>query len=275
MIRITTLIENSPGEHHGLRYEHGISFFIEKDGHSLLFDTGQSPAFIGNAAHLNLPVTSAEYVVLSHGHYDHSGGFPFFAEESTSFQLVTGPGFFTPKYAYRSGSYDYLGNPFDEEFLEEMEIDHHEVKKEVEELLPGIFVLSRFPRIHPEEVINPRFMLRTEEGFVPDPFDDEVLLAVDTPRGMAVLLGCAHPGMRTMLDSVRKRLGRPIAAVLGGTHLVEAKGGALEKSLEYLRGEEIEIVGVSHCTGQAAAARLQEENDRYFPNVTGSSLFFE
>lgn len=274
MIRITTLIENSPGEHHGLRYEHGISFFIEKDGHTLLFDTGQSGAFLPNAARLNLPVCDSEFAVLSHGHYDHSGGLPFLAEESSSFQLVTGPGFFTPKYACRSGSYDYLGSPFDEDFLEEMEIDHHEVKKETEELLPGIFVLSRFPRIHPDEVINPRFLLRTKKGFIPDPFDDEILLAVDTPRGLAVLLGCAHPGMRTMLDSVRNRLGRPIAAVLGGTHLVEAKGGALEKSLEYLRREEIEIVGVSHCTGQTAAARLQEENSRYFPNVTGSSLFF-
>lgn len=63
--KITTLIENSRGEHLALRTEHGISFLIEKDGHKALFDTGQSGGFIDNAAQLNLSLTDIEYAVIS------------------------------------------------------------------------------------------------------------------------------------------------------------------------------------------------------------------
>jgi len=68
MLRITTLIENSPGEHHGLATEHGISFCIEKDGHIVIFDTGQSGAFLDNAPKLNINLYGAGHVILSHGH---------------------------------------------------------------------------------------------------------------------------------------------------------------------------------------------------------------
>ncbi len=71
MLRITTLIENSPGEHHGLATEHGISFCVEKDGHMILFDTGQSGAFLSTLRNEHQP---GEWTrVLSHGHFDHSG----------------------------------------------------------------------------------------------------------------------------------------------------------------------------------------------------------
>ena len=78
-----------------------------------------------------------------------------------------------------------------------------------------------------------------------------------------------------MLDAVKQRLGRPIHAVLGGTHLVESRGEGLEKSLKYLDDPDMDIIGVSHCTGEEAMSRLKEENPRYFHNTTGSSLFFD
>jgi len=72
-LRITTLIEDSPGEDTSLEYEHGLSFFIEYDGHTLLFDTGQTGAFVRNAEVLGVNLMTLEKVVLSHGHYDHTG----------------------------------------------------------------------------------------------------------------------------------------------------------------------------------------------------------
>ena len=93
--------------------------------------------------------------------------------------------------------------------------------------------------------------------------------------GIVVLLGCAHPGMRNMLDGVKNRLGRPILAVLGGTHLVESKGVSLERSLRYFEEESVRIIGVSHCTGSEAVSRLRASSGNFFHNVTGSSLFLE
>lgn len=145
MLRITTLIENSPGEHHGLKNEHGISFFIEKDGHKILFDSGQSGAFLSNAAKMNIDLSDLEHVVLSHGHYDHSGGFRSLCSVARSFTLWTGEGFFTPKYAFRNGAYDYLGNDFDESFLSMEGISHSILSAPLREILPGVFLLTNFP----------------------------------------------------------------------------------------------------------------------------------
>lgn len=76
-LKITTLVENSPGENHALQIEHGICFHVEKDGHKLLFDVGQTGLFIQNAQRLRIDLSDLEYVVLSHGHYDLPAGCAF------------------------------------------------------------------------------------------------------------------------------------------------------------------------------------------------------
>ncbi len=272
MIRITTLVENSAGEHLALKHEHGISFFIEVGGRAVLFDTGQSGAFLENARKLRLDPGKAEFVVLSHGHYDHSGGFRALAELPGSRTLVVGRGFFEAKYAERNGGCEYLGNDFDRGFLDGRGIPCMEVSEPRLELVPGVYVLGTFPRVHPDEKVNPRFKLLKGTEFVPDAFEDEVLVAVESRQGMIVLLGCSHPGLKNMIDAVKARFGRPIRAVLGGTHLVEASESGVTASLEYLAKEKIGTIGVSHCTGPSAMKRLEGSERAYFHNRTGSSL---
>lgn len=272
MVRITTLIENSPGEHLGLRNEHGLSFFVESNGRTVIFDTGQSGAFLQNAEQLRKDVSAAEYVVLSHGHYDHSGGLRSLREKSDRFKLIAGKGFFEEKYAERNGGYEFLGNNFTEAYVAERGIPYEELSAPLRELVPDVYALGSFPRLHADEKINPRFKLLKDGRFVPDSFDDEIMLAVDTPKGIVALLGCSHPGMRNMLDAVRQRFGKPIFAVLGGTHLVEADHAAMKASLDYLSASELGAIGVSHCTGQGAMRVLGDSESRYFHNRCGTSL---
>ena len=73
-LKITTLIENQPGQDERLAFEHGLSLFIEFAGKRLLFDTGQTGAFADNAEKLSIDLSQLDAVILSHGHYDHSGG---------------------------------------------------------------------------------------------------------------------------------------------------------------------------------------------------------
>ena len=274
-LQITTLIENTMGEHLALINEHGISFYIEKDGHKLLFDTGQSENFLHNAGEMRIDLSDLEYVVLSHGHYDHSGGLKYLTEVAKGFTLFMGKGFFDEKYAFRNNSYEFLGNNFDETFLKDKNIPYQFVTEDIKEILPGVYVVTRFPRVHTKEVINPRFMIRKEGRFEQDSFEDEVLIAIDTPKGVVVILGCSHPGMRNMIDAVRTRLNKPVYAVLGGTHLVEADNENLDLSIDFLGNDELKIVGVSHCTGKEAMSRLSACNDRYYHSRTGSSLFID
>jgi 7,8-dihydropterin-6-yl-methyl-4-(beta-D-ribofuranosyl)aminobenzene 5'-phosphate synthase len=272
-LKVTTLIENNQGEHKALIHEHGLSFFIEKDECRILFDTGQSEAFLRNSHHLNIDLSRLDYVVLSHGHYDHSGGFRALTEKTTHFTMFTGQGFFDEKYGVSDGTSEFLGNNFDETFLSLKGIDHQLIAEPIKEIFPGVYILSNFPRIHEDETINPRFKVLKDGAFQQDLFEDEIMLAVDTPRGLAVILGCSHPGMKNMLDAAVELLQKPIYAVLGGTHLVEAQENSLNLSLEYLKNESIQIIGVSHCTGQVALDRLADGNSHYQSNRTGSSLF--
>jgi len=272
LIRITTLVENSPGEHLALHHEHGISFCIETENGKVLFDTGQSDTFIKNAKQLRIDLTDLDFVVLSHGHYDHSGGFKALSEVYSSFELVVGKGFFNEKYAALNGGYEFLGNNFTRDFLEERNIRYSELAGSVRELIPGVSVLGQFPRNHEDEIINPRFRLKLDGKFIPDSFDDEVLVVVDTSEGLVVLLGCSHPGMRNLLDAVKERFQKPIYAVMGGTHLVEASDDVTKAAYEYLRREGIAVIGVSHCTGERGMKILGDIRESYFHNRTGSCL---
>ena len=274
-VKITTLIENNPGEDPVLKNEHGLSFYIEKGDLKILFDTGQSRAFIDNAERLHVDLSSLDSVVLSHGHYDHSGGFKALVEITTDFKLVVGQGFFAEKYGKKDTSYDFLGSDFDQEFLAAHNISYQFATHHLTELAPGIYVVTGFPRMHPDEVINEHFVVKREDALYPDPFDDEILLALDTSEGLLVLLGCSHPGMKNMLDFTVRLLNRPLYGVLGGTHLVQVSEKTLGLSLEYLHQESLKVIGVCHCTGQLAMDSLRLSNSRFFDNTTGSILLVD
>jgi len=274
-IRITTLVENTQGQHRALKNEHGLSLFIESNGHRLLFDTGQSAAFLGNAETLMVDLSGLKYVVLSHGHYDHTGGFRALTQVAGGFELFVGGGFFRKKYGIKEGACEFLGNSFDEAFLAERSISHTFVTADTLEVFPGAHLVTNFERTHEDEKINPRFKLEQDGELIEDDFGDEVCLALDTPKGLAVVLGCSHPGVKNILETVSSRLKKPIHSVLGGTHLVEASPESIRKTIEFFKAKDIQQIGVSHCTGQAAMESLKFFSDRFYHNRTGSCLRME
>ena len=273
-LKITTLIENTQGEHLALKTEHGISFCIETDGKKIIFDTGSTDSFIYNSKLLNIDLSDTDFVVLSHGHYDHSGGLKSLINLTDSFRLYVGSGFFNEKYALRNNSYEFLGNDFTEEYLKQKSIKFEVLGNQLTQLTESVYIITSFDRTFDDEKINPRFVVRRENRFERDDFSDEVMIAVDTPRGLVIVLGCSHPGVKNMISTAVKLLKKPVHAVIGGTHLVESKGEALKKSVKYII-DNVEVIGVSHCTGAEAMGELSGAGNRYFHNRTGSSLFVE
>ncbi len=284
---ITTLIENRSGSHRSLATEHGISFLIEHHGRSVLFDTGQSGAFVDNAAILLRDLSKVEHVVLSHGHYDHTNGLPRLLEHwdrATPLpSLHVHPRFFDPKYSVSGPARTYIGPSWNRQWCEHQGLSVEFVDRTGGELLPGVHIVTGFDRTHPREVTNPRFVVERPDapqgadGESPqlevDDFRDEVSLVIETDPGLVVLVGCSHPGIMNMLDTVRSRFSQPVYAVLGGTHLVEAHGDRLEEALTYLQDPAAGTLGLSHCTGDEAMALLEAQNGpRFYRNVTGSSL---
>ncbi len=272
-VQVLTLIENSNGEHLGLQIEHGLSFLIQTDCHQILFDVGQSAKFIHNADVLNVNLSKTTHVVLSHGHYDHTGGFRDLVHTiGNSFELYVNRGFFSPKYAYNNGSLQFLGNNFDERFLEKEPITTHYVEQNVVELVPQVYIVSNFDRTTDFEAVNQRFCLYSGSSLITDRFEDEVALVIDNPKGLIVILGCSHPGLVNMLNTIVKRFNKPIYAILGGTHLVEADEKRLDLSFTFLQKLSPALLGISHCTGEKAIQRLKQSHNQFFINSTGTSI---
>lgn len=275
-IKIVTLVENSMGENLSLKNEHGLSILIESDNYKVLFDTGQSDKFLKNAGMLNIDMNDVTHVVLSHGHYDHSGGFrQLTGAIGNDFRLFVTPEFFNKKYAYKDRSWQYLGSNFDQSYLEKQNIEVCYMNGDVQQIAPNLFAVKNFEKVSGFEKINERFYVCSDGEYSIDDFSDEIALVIKSTKGLVVLLGCSHPGVVNILDTIVKRFEQPIYAVLGGTHLVDADQDRIDRTINYLKELNVPLLGISHCTGQRAVEDLLEQEIPFFVNSTGSSIVIE
>ena len=252
MLRITALMDNKPTEHKALIAEHGLSLYVEYNGRRILFDCGSGANPLYNAHKLGIDLNELDCVILSHSHYDHAAGYRDLIEAGLgSTQLYTGPHFFEPKYAENGVRHTDLSAGFGQDFLAANGICRTVIDGHTE-IFPGVHLISGFPRIHDFETIPGRFVRRAENRFIPDDFCDEVCLALETGNGLSVLVGCSHPGILNMICQVRATLQKPIHSVFGGTHLVEADGQRIDATVARLKELGLEILGLSHCSGDAA-----------------------
>ena len=273
-LEITTLIENSLGEHLQLTCEHGLSFFIKAGEVSLLFDTGASSSFIKNAKLMCIDLSEVSQVLISHGHYDHSGGYTAFLEQiiPQKAALIVRPGFFDKKYGAGPLHSEYLGNGFTSKDIIAKGVQIETVREDIKEIAPNVFSVSGFERNCAMEKTDPRFRVMRNAKEQLDDFRDEQALVIKSDKGLVVILGCSHPGLINILSTVQNRFHEKIYAVIGGTHLVEADRQRLEKTMDYLLDLDVPAVGISHCSGDAdhIAYMKYRLKDRFFHNNTGT-----
>ncbi|GAA0736441.1 MBL fold metallo-hydrolase [Clostridium oceanicum] len=284
-MKITTVIENSLGKNKNLNNEHGLSFFIETENCNILFDTGKSGDFVFNAERLGVDLNSTDYLLLSHAHYDHCGGVRKFLESfNVRPEFYVSENFFSngDKYHYSDGNqnldfasepgYRYIGTNFDEEYLKEKGMKINFINNGMTKLNDKVYVFTNFERTNDIEKANPNMKVKEGDSYKVDSFNDEIVMAFDTKKGLVVLLGCSHPGILNIIDTIAKRTGKSIYAVLGGTHLVEADEDRINKTIEHLNKMNIKLIGVSHCTGDKAVSMFKEKCDDFFVNCTGTVL---
>ena len=232
--KITTLIENNPDDNNLLFSEHGLSLYIEIDEIKILFDTGESGDFIKNAEKLNVDLSNLNYVVLSHGHYDHTGGFRKLVDKiGNSYKLIVGKDFFNNKYKLvEKGNYKYIGNSFDKKYIHQNNIQVKYIEEDIFYITENIMIFSNFKRSNDFEQINKIFQIKQDENYIVDDFSDEIVLVVKHEKGLIVIVGCSHVGIVNILETIIERTGMPIYGIVGGTHLIEADEQRLKNTIE-------------------------------------------
>lgn len=254
-MKIINLIENTEGRE-GCAAAHGLSFYVETKKHKLLVDLGPSEETLQNAKVLGIDLAAVDTVILSHGHYDHSGGIlPFTGINDKA--LIYMQDTATDAYYADDGEnaperYRYIG--IDPEIAKLPQVRLLQGDTSIDDELELITIKKRS---HELPFTNKRLLIRTKEGFKRDDFVHEHFLVIRQEGKTVLMSGCAHNGILSILDAYVEKYGEAPDLVVSGFHLMKKTDYRAEEIKEIediareLKNYPTQYV-TCHCTGTVA-----------------------
>lgn len=241
MLEFKILSENRGNEN--FNGESGLSIYIEYDDYSFLFDTGYSDLFIKNAEKLNVDLKSIKKVVLSHGHSDHTNGVQFLENGKT---IIIHPEGFRARYSIRKK--EYAGFPINKDVLTKK----HELiaTKAPYEFYPNVYFIGEIPMVIPFEAKGNFSTTLDDEYKVVDFTEDDSGIAIKTPLGLVIMVGCGHRGICNAIERAKAIAKEDrIYAVLGGFHLrkLEEQKEVIDATIDYFKQNNISKFYLGHC----------------------------
>ncbi len=271
MNRLVIVVDNQALQP-GLATEHGLGIWVEWEGMSLLYDTGAGQGLLPNMRALGLDVRRVDAVVLSHGHYDHTGGLgPLLEARAEPLDVWAHPDLFAAHLRAGPSPVD-IGPPLPRSAYEAMGARFRWVQEPMW-MGPGIGLLAPVPRVVGFEGPSPGLVSVDDSGkVVPDPFRDDLAMVLMTRDGPVVLTGCAHAGVVNILEAVRGFSGQEAVMLVGGTHLGMVEPWRVSATVEVLESREGLKVVAGHCTGAAAGVVAARLGERFTPMGAGMIL---
>jgi len=272
-IKITVLVEDRSSRPE-IRAEHGIALLLEFGGERWLFDTGQSGLVVDNARGLGIDLKNINGIILSHGHYDHTGGLKSVLDKTGEMDVYAHPGIFLERFRLeKSGQLSPIGIPFPRHLLEESG-GRFSLAETGREISPGIYLSGEIPRLTSFEQGDPLLVVKEGYRSIPDPFIDDQFILLDDDDGVIMITGCCHSGLINSLIEVRKLYpGKRIKAIIGGLHLRAADPEKLSMVIGRLQPFVPEEIIAGHCTGERAETALSGAFGSRFHSLTGGGTF--
>jgi 7,8-dihydropterin-6-yl-methyl-4-(beta-D-ribofuranosyl)aminobenzene 5'-phosphate synthase len=266
--RITVLYD-AFGKDTTMTEDWGYAALVEINGKRILFDTGGDPAILAkNVRAKAVDLTKIDFVVLSHRHSDHVGGLPYLLGVNPKVKIYApkeGFGIFgsdVPSKFYRKDESlpaemrYYNGTPPDVmRFGTVFPGANIQLIDKTTEVVPGITLIALVSDATGTKELK------------------ELSLAVNTPDGIVLVVGCSHPGIETIVAEAAK-INPHIHLIAGGFHLVVAQDAAIENASTSLHDKyTVDYIAPGHCTGEATFAAMQRMfGERYLYAGLGTKL---
>ncbi len=248
-MKITVLAENTACAPH-FTAEHGLSLYIETEDNKILFDMGQSEAFIKNAEILGIDLSEADYAVLSHGHYDHGGGLEAFLSVNST----------APVYLSRHAFGDYYSSKY-------IGLNKNLKNNPRLQFIGDYFRIndnSELYSCNDIELAYPKvaFGLTAERDGkrTDDDFRHEQYLLIEEKGRKILISGCSHKGILNLVHFFEPDV------VIGGFHFMKLDVGSedrakLKDAAQILGGRNTEYY-TCHCTGEDQYDCLKETMEK-------------
>jgi 7,8-dihydropterin-6-yl-methyl-4-(beta-D-ribofuranosyl)aminobenzene 5'-phosphate synthase len=264
-LSLTVLADNTPASDHDLCGEPGLSFLLETAGKKCLFDTGLSGLILANAEKMGIGLRDLDYLILSHGHIDHTGGLVTLARHLAGAapegrqprvpQLIAHPRCFCPK--EKDGTKN--GSAVSEEEICRQFPANLSAKPVW--ITEDLVFLGEIPRRFAFEQGDPatRKIHRPDGTIEPDDLTDDTALAFRSAEGLVIITGCSHAGICNITEYAREVCGeRRVADIIGGLHLLTPAPKRLQKTGKYLNRLHLDALHACHCTSLPAKLALAE-----------------
>lgn len=252
-MKITVLIDNNTLIDRYFLGEPGVSYLIEDDNKQILFDVGYSNAFIVNAYKLNISLLQSDFIILSHGHLDHTWGLDpllkLFAEAKIESIPVKSPTLVAHPDVFFTKSLDGI-NEIGCTISETKLSQHFEMKltKEPFWLTDRLVFLGEIEKTNDFENKEPVGKIHYNNKIEDDFLRDDTALAYKGDKGLIIITGCSHSGVCNIIEYARKVCDEDtVVDIIGGFHLLKPSQKQLNGTINYLQKLQLKEFHACHC----------------------------